>query len=432
MTLEDYLAQDAQRYPEKAAVICGNERLSYAQLWLQVQQRSVAFSRGKVVGFRSSQTLQFLIDYLAIHLAGGVAAPLERDMPERLYTEIVDHLSSCEVPEGTADVLYTTGTTGHSKGVIISHRTIVANAENLIAGQGFTHNLVFVIHGPLNHIGSLSKIYPVILQGGTLHILDGLRDADAFFAAFAQAGKYATFLVPANIRFLLSFDARRFASLADRLDFIESGGAPLSQSDMQQLCQILPRTRLYNTYASTETGIIATYDYNDGRCVAGCLGRPLPHSRIIITPEGLIACQGATLMTGYIGDQELTAAVKRGDTVFMADYGRLDEEGMLHIMGRQNDVINVGGYKVAPTEVEDAAMAFEGVKDCICISAEHPVMGRALKLLVVMDGDVKLVKKDFARFLAARLEPYKVPLLYEQVAHVERTYNGKLNRKFYL
>ncbi len=432
MTLEDYLAQDAQRYPEKMAVICGNERLSYAQLWLQVQQRSVAFSRGKVFGFRSSQTLQFLIDYLAIHLAGGVAAPLERDMPERLYTEIVDHLSSCEVPEGTADVLYTTGTTGHSKGVIISHRTIVANAENLIAGQGFTHNLVFVIHGPLNHIGSLSKIYPVILQGGTLHILDGLRDADAFFAAFAQAGKYATFLVPANIRFLLSFDARRFASLADRLDFIESGGAPLSQSDMQQLCQILPRTRLYNTYASTETGIIATYDYNDGRCVAGCLGRPLPHSRIIITPEGLIACQGATLMTGYIGDQELTAAVKRGDTVFMADYGRLDEEGMLHIMGRQNDVINVGGYKVAPTEVEDAAMAFEGVKDCICISAEHPVMGRALKLLVVMDGDVKLVKKDFARFLAARLEPYKVPLLYEQVAHVERTYNGKLNRKFYL
>lgn len=432
MTLEDYLAQDAQRYPEKAAVICGNERLSYAQLWLQVQQRSVAFSRGKVVGFRSSQTLQFLIDYLAIHLAGGVAAPLERDMPERLYTEIVDRLSSCEVPEGTADVLYTTGTTGHSKGVIISHRTIVANAENLIAGQGFTHNLVFVIHGPLNHIGSLSKIYPVILQGGTLHILDGLRDADAFFAAFAQAGKYATFLVPANIRFLLSFDARRFASLADRLDFIESGGAPLSQSDMQQLCQILPRTRLYNTYASTETGIIATYDYNDGRCVAGCLGRPLPHSRIIITPEGLIACQGATLMTGYIGDQELTAAVKRGDTVFMADYGRLDEEGILHIMGRQNDVINVGGYKVAPTEVEDAAMAFEGVKDCICISAEHPVMGRALKLLVVMDGDVKLVKKDFARFLATRLESYKVPLLYEQVAHVERTYNGKLNRKFYL
>jgi acyl-coenzyme A synthetase/AMP-(fatty) acid ligase len=363
-----------------------------------------------------------------------VAAPLEKDMAERLFAEVADYLSSCEVPEGSADVLYTTGTTGRSKGVIISHRTIVADAENLIAGQGFSHDLTFVIHGPLNHIGSLSKIYPVILLGATLHILDGLRDADAFYSAFATEGKYATFFVPANIRFLLSFDAKRFASLADRLDFIESGGAPLSLSDMQQLCRLLPRTRLYNTYASTETGIIATYNYNESNdgCIAGCLGRPMPHSRVIITPEGLIACQGDTLMTGYIDDPELTATVKRDDTVFMADYGRIDEEGRLHIMGRQNDVINVGGYKVAPTEVEDAALSFEGLKDCICISAEHPIMGRALKLLVVMEDDAKLVKKDLARFLATRLEPYKVPLLYEQVEHVERTYNGKLNRKYYL
>ena len=93
-------------------------------------------------------------------------------------------------------MLYTTGTTGKSKGVMISHRTIVADAENLIAGQGFSHDLVFVIHGPLNHIGSLSKIYPIILLGGTLRILDGLRDADAFFEAFREPGKYATFFVP--------------------------------------------------------------------------------------------------------------------------------------------------------------------------------------------------------------------------------------------
>ena len=139
MTLEDYLAQDAQRYPEKTAVVCGEERLSYAQLWVRVQQRAADFPRGKVVAFRSSQTVQFLIDYLAIHQAGNVAAPLEKDMPERLFAEVADYLSSCEVPEGSADVLYTTGTTGRSKGVIISHRTIVADAENLIAGQGFSH-----------------------------------------------------------------------------------------------------------------------------------------------------------------------------------------------------------------------------------------------------------------------------------------------------
>ena len=429
--LEDYLAQDARLYPDKTAVICGDTSLTWSQLWQQVQQRAKDYPQGKVIAFRSTQTIDFLVTYLAIHLAGSVSAPLEKEIPEPLFQEISSRLSSCEVPEGIADVLYTTGTTGKSKGVMISHRTIVADAENLIAGQGFSHDLVFVIHGPLNHIGSLSKIFPIILQGGTLHILDGLRDAEAFFEAFKAEGKYATFFVPANIRFLLTFDAQRFAALADRLDFVESGGAPLSHADMLQLCDILPRTRLYNTYASTETGIIATYNYNDGRCLAACLGHTMPHSRVIITPEGMISCQGDTLMSGYIGDPELTATVLRGDTVYMSDYGSIDDEGMLHIGGRQSDVINVGGYKVAPTEVEDVTMSIEGVRDCICISAEHPIMGKAVKLLVVMNDGVAFDKKHIARYIAARLEPYKVPQLYEQVETIARTYNGKLDRKHY-
>ena len=203
MTLEDYLAQDAAAYPDKTAVVCGEQSYTYAQLWQEVQQRAADYPGGKVIPFRSSQTVDFIITYLAIHLAGSVAAPLEKDIPDKPFEEIARRLSSNTVPEGTADVLYTTGTTGKSKGVMISHRTIVADAENLIAGQGFSHDLVFVIHGPLNHIGSLSKIYPIILLGGTLRILDGLRDADAFFEAFREPGKYATFFVPANIPTLL-------------------------------------------------------------------------------------------------------------------------------------------------------------------------------------------------------------------------------------
>ena len=116
----------------------------------------------------------------------------------------------------------------------------------------------------------------------------------------------------------------------------------------------------------------------------------------------------------------------------VSDYGRIDDEGMLHILGRENDVINVGGYKVAPTEVEDVTMEYPGVRDCICIAADHPVMGMALKLLVVMAAGTSLDKRSLASHLASRLEPYKVPLLYEQVDAVARTYNGKLDRKHYL
>ena len=434
MTLEDYLAQNARLYPQKTAAVCGAETCSYSDLYERSCRRAADYvgQRGRVVLFRASQTIDFLVTYFAIHIAGAVAAPIEKDTPQEIIDELDGKLSSATVPEGIADVLYTTGTTGRSKGVMISHRTIIADAENLIGGQGFSHDLVFIINGPLNHIGSLSKIYPVVVLGATLLIIDGMRDINKFYDALDYpAEKMATFFVPANVRMLTQLSAERLASYAEKLDFIECGGAPLPHADMLDLCRLLPHTRLYNTYASTETGIISTYNYNDGECLVGCLGKTMQHSRIIITPDGHISCQGETLMSGYIGEPELTASVLHDNTVYMSDLGRIDEQGRLHIGGRQDDVINVGGYKVAPTEVEDAALLLPLVKDCICISAPHPITGNALKLLVVTAGGEKLNKRQVALHLKQRLEIYKVPMLYEQVDHIERTYNGKLNRKFY-
>ena len=440
MSLEDYLYQNSLRYPSKVAVVCGDRSLTYAQLWQEVERRSHDFRPHEVVCFRSSQDIDFLVTYMAIHLAGGVSAPLEHGMPDALFEEVCGRLR--EAADGIADILYTTGTTGQSKGVMVSHRALIADAENLIAGQGFSHDLVFIINGPLNHIGSLSKIWPCIILGATIIILEGMKDLNAFFHTLDYSHsslhtphssklKFATFFVPATIRMLLQFGPDKLASYADKLDFIESGAAPLPQADMLRLCELLPKTRLYNTYASTETGIIATYNFNDGRCMANCLGRPMPHSRVLITPEGLIACQGDTLMSGYVGDPELTATVLRDNTIFTSDVGTLDEEGMLHLSGRASDVINVGGFKVSPIEVEEVAMSNPMVSDCICISASHPVTGHALKLLVVTSPGQTLDKRTLARFLADRLEPYKVPMLYEQVDTIARTYNGKLNRKYY-
>ncbi len=432
MQLEDYLRQHAEETPDRTAVICDGETISYAALYQRIQARAATLPQGQVVVFRSSQTVDFLVTYFAIHLAGSVAAPLERDTPEPLFQEITASLTGSDLPPGSADILYTTGTTGRSKGVIISHRTIQADAENLIAGQGFSRDLVFIINGPLNHIGSLSKLFPVVMLGATLYILNGMRDLNAFFDALDYpAPKMATFFVPATIRMLLQFAPERLASYADKLDFIESGAAPLAHADMLRLCELLPHTRLYNTYASTETGIIATYNFNDGQCLQGCLGRPMPHSRLVITSEGLIACQGDTLMTGYVNDPELTATILHDDTIFTADMGHIDEEGRLRLEGRQGDVINVGGYKVAPTEVEDAALSLPQVNDCICIAVDHPLTGQALKLLVVTPEGQPFDKRQIARALKAQLETYKVPLLYEQVEKIQRTYNGKINRKFY-
>ena len=337
--------------------------------------------------------------------------------------------------------LYTTGTTGKSKGVVISQKVVIANSENLIAGQGFSHGLVFVIAGNMEHLGCWSKIFPVLMLGATIYVIeDGMKDIDGFFKAFdlplekyslPANTKFATFLVPSNIRILLQFASDRLEALADRMDFLETGAAPMPHSDMLTLCKILPNTRLYNTYASTETGIISTYNYNDGECIAGCLGHALPHSQFLITPEGRIACKGDTLMTGYKDEPELTLTVLHDDTLFTADNGYIDENGRLHILGRDDDTINTGGFKVAPSEVEEVALSMPDIEDCICISQPHPVLGNALALLVVLKNGVKLDKRAIALHLSEKLERHQIPLTYKEVDKIQRTFNGKLDRKYY-
>lgn len=437
MNLEGYLEQDARLYPQKTAVVCRGKETSYATLWASTLQRrdelgANGVSAGRIHLFRASQDEDFLLTYFATHIIGAIAAPLERDMPETKFRELQSWTSGYNLTNGAADVLFTTGTTGQSKGVMISHETIVAEAENLAEAQGFSHDTVFVISGPLNHIGSLSKVFPVILLGGTLYITEGMKDMNAFFQALDYpSSRLATFLVPASIRMLLQLGDSRLSAYADKIDFIETGAAAIAQSDMEALCAVLPRTRLFNTYASTETGIISTFNYNEGYCKAGCLGKPMKHSTLFITEEGHVACQGKTLMLGYLGDEGLTRTVLRDDTVYTSDCGHLDEQGRLHLSGRHGDVINVGGFKVNPIEVEDAALSSPMVKDCICIPMRHKILGTVLKLLVVTSNDADFNKRELAHYIKERLERYKVPQLYEQVESIRRTYNGKLDRKFY-
>jgi len=430
MTIEDHIAQHAATQPEKAAIVTAGSVMTYADLQKAMAAkaqslRNNGLRRGEAVPLRATSTAETLIDYFAIHCAGGVAVPIDKGAEPA-------PLPSFPVPNDAADILFTTGTTGRSKGAVVSHRAIAANAENLICGQGFTPELLFVINGPLNHIGSLSKVWPVMQVGGTISLVDGLKDFNAFFAAFDfPATKTATFLVPAAARLLLQMAPQRMAALSQRMDFIELGAAPLPRQDMLTLCHTFPNSRLYNTYASTETGIVCTYNFNDDQCIAGCTGRPMKNARVDINEEGLVVCAGSMTMSGYYGDEEATQRVMIDGAIHTADRGHMDEAGRLHLMGRNDDVINVGGFKVNPVEVEDAAMAIPLIKDCLCVADTSDGGLTTLKLLVVMADGATIDKRAIARQLAERLERHKVPTRYEQTDTIRRTFNGKPDRKAY-
>lgn len=432
MRIEDKLRQHAERNPDDIAIVCDDKVLSYSELNKSVCMLASAMAEQKdhLVPLEAHTSIDFLVSYFAIHLAGGIAVPLDKSVMENMHgrfsRDIVFGTSDVEI----ADILYTTGTTGKAKGVMVSHEAIMADAENLVEAQHFTRDVTYIVTGPLNHIGSLSKIYPTIYVGATVCLVDGMKNINAFFGAIDKAPKkVATFLVPSSIRMLLALSGNKLSQYADKIDFIETGAAPIPYSDMQTLCRLLPNSRLYNTYASTETGIIATYDFNEGECTPGCLGYPMRHSSFFIAEEGRVACKGKTLMSGYWDDINSTQQVMKGDTIVTSDLGSIDQYGRLCLKGRSDDVLNIGGFKVNPVEVENAALAYVGVKDCICISVSHPIIGHVLKLLVVPQDGYN--RKDLARFLKTKLEFYKVPSMYDEVDVIRRTYNGKLDRKSY-
>jgi len=205
----------------------------------------------------------------------------------------------------------------------------------------------------------------------------------------------------------------------------------MPESDMKMLCSLLPNTRLYNTYASTESGIVATYDYNNGSCIFGCVGHSMKNSSVSISSDGQILCSGRTLMLGYLNDPHSTQAILKDGVLKMSDKGFIDDDGMLHISGRNDDVIITGAYKVDPTEVENIALEIPSIKDCICVPAPHPVMGTALKLYYVPEDNAEITKRNIALYLKSKLESYKIPLLYEVVESINMTYNGKKDRKSY-
>jgi acyl-CoA synthetase (AMP-forming)/AMP-acid ligase II len=275
-------------------------------------------------------------------------------------------------------------------------------------------------------------MHPVLTVGGTICILDGLKDINAFFDVFdLPFKKFATFLVPASIRLIMQFSYERLCSLADKIDFIETGAAPITQYDMKMLSEALPHSRLYNTLGGTEIGAVCTYNFNDGKYMEGCIGRPMKNSIVEVTENGNIIVSGPTIMSGYVADKENTERVLKEGKIHGSDLGYIDENGLIHLKGRLGDVINVGGFKIDPTEVENAASSHPMVKDCICISATHPVIGTVLKLLIVLTEGYILDKKSIAVHIKSKLDSHKVPTYYEATDTIKRTFNGKLDRKYY-
>lgn len=435
----DILRRNAAKYGQKAAVVCHDDSLTHAALLdavlaeAQRLREEEQVQPGMLYQFRATQDIAYLVRFLALHVVGAICVPVDTPMELPAYCN-----------PAISDMLFTTGSTSKPKGVLLSFDAVLADAENLIEAHRYSDRLTFIICGPIHHFGAWSKVMPTLVAGGTLLLLDGLKDVEALFVALGSSPCTATFLVPSAIRMLMQLSADRLASLAHNIDFIETGAAPIAACEMEQLRQLLPYTRLYNTYASTETGVVTTYPFHlpsaepagtqtilSDLCLEGCVGPAMRHTRLHLDADGRIVVSGRMIMSGYLGSPEADPTNEQQQTeVVTSDVGRLDNQGRLYIVGRVSDFINVGGLKVAPAEVEAVALQLPWVKECVCIAHPHPMMGQVPELLMVTD-ESQYDRKALIAHLRAHLEGFKLPLFYRQVTEIAKLFNGKIDRKHY-
>ncbi len=331
--------------------------------------------------------------------------------------------------------LYTSGTTGRSKGAMLTHGNLMSNAETLAEAWRFSAEDRLLHALPIFHVhGLFVACNVVLLTGGSMIWHAGFKTGDVLDAlpqATCMMG-VPTFYT----RLLSSPDFTREATAHMRL--FTSGSAPLLAETHQQFSERTGHAIL-ERYGMTETGMTTSNPY-DGERRPGTVGLPLDGVALRVTEPGtetevptgetgMIEVRGPNIFKGYWKMPEKTAEELRENGFFITgDLGKIDERGYVHIVGRQKDLIISGGYNVYPKEIETLLDEQDGVLESAVIGVPHPDFGEAVMAVVVPDGPEALNVEALRNAVAERLANFKRPKDIVIVDALPRNTMGKVQK----
>ena len=343
-----------------------------------------------------------------------------------------------DVARGSDDlaaILYTSGTTGRSKGAMLSHENLASNARVLVDCWRFSADDVLIHALPIFHTHGLFVATNVVLMAGAKMLFETKFDPARILSLLPDATVLMgvpTFYVRLLQQDRLSQDAAKGMRL-----FI-SGSAPLLAETHKEWRERTGHAIL-ERYGMTETNMNTSNPY-DGERRAGTVGFPLPGVSLRVTdPEhgkplaqgeiGMIEVKGPNVFAGYWRMPEKTKAEFRGDGFFITgDLGLIDADGYIQIVGRGKDLIISGGFNVYPKEIESEIDALEGVGESAVIGVAHPDFGEGVTAVVVRKPGSAISTADIAVAIDGRLAKYKHPKQVIFVDELPRNTMGKVQK----
>ena len=342
-------------------------------------------------------------------------------------------------PDDLAAILYTSGTTGRSKGAMLSHENLASNARVLTREWRFTKDDVLLHALPIFHTHGLFVATNIVLFAGAQMIFLAKFDADDILDR--MPGATAMMGVPTfYVRLVDSPRLNREITKGMRL-FI-SGSAPLL-AETHRAFQEKTGHAILERYGMTETNMNTSNPYEgaeNGSRIAGTVGFPLPGTDLrVVDPDsgkavadgeiGMIEVRGPNVFKGYWQNPEKTKAEFRDDGFFITgDLGKIDARGYVHIVGRGKDLIITGGYNVYPKEIETEIDGMAGVNESAVIGVAHKDFGEGVTAVVVPVKGATLDADAILRTLEGRLAKFKLPKKVFVVDELPRNTMGKVQK----
>lgn len=471
MTIETLLYSNVQKTPHKTALISGPVEVTYEQLWKEIKKSASWFKLHAEQGDRlllsANKNIEFVYTYFGAHLAGMICVPIDPEtnetrlkrilevaQPKLIVGELRNHGEFGVIPFGdvssevgykfdfptesnVADLLFTTGTTGLPKGVALTYANQMAAVENINTFIGNTADDVEMLALPISHSFGLGRLRCVFAKGATLVLLGSFASMKKFFGEMERCHITGFGMVPASWAYILKMSGEKIGQFANQLKYIEIGSAFMSLEYKQKLMSLLPQTHICMHYGLTEASRSAFISFHDDTDHLMSAGKPSPNTEIAVFSEqgkrlgknedGEICVKGGHVCSDYWGlpKEEFQRDFFEG-YFRTGDWGHIDNDGYIHLISRKKEIINVGGKKVSPIEVEEVLNEMEGIEESACVGIHDDVLGEVVKAFCICSKEVNF--EEVKKMMIKKLEGYKIPAFFETIDALPKTQNGKLQR----